>query len=159
MKEIAVRLGHSVHALRVRFPELSAALTARMPERKLLDMERLRTGLESALKTNPPASMKAVAHSIGRTDSHLRILFPELCRRISDRYSDAMKRAAVQTRLRFRAEIRTAVIDLCEHGIHPSRKRVLAAIAEPSMRCCHTLDAQIAQTLRELATQSALPLP
>jgi hypothetical protein len=49
-------------------------------------------------------------------------------------------------------------MDLCERGIHPSRERVFAAIAEPSMRCSHTLDKQIAETLREPATPGIRPL-
>ena len=88
----------------------------------------------------------------------MRSLFPALCQQITTRYIEAKKHSAVQTRLRFCAEIRAAVMDLCERGIHPSRKRVFAAIAEPSMRCSHTLDKQIAETLRELATPGTRPL-
>ena len=157
MKEVAARLGYSATALRARFPELSAALAARKPESQLLDQERWRARLEAAL-LDRPASLADVAQSVGRSVGHLRSLFPQLWRRISARYAEAKKQAAVQTRLRFCAEIRTAVIGLHEHGIHPSRKRVFAAIPEPSMRCSHTLDKQIAETLRELTTPSARPL-
>ncbi len=157
MKEVAARLGYSATALRARFPELSAALAARKPESQLLDKERWRARLEAAL-LDRPASLADVAQTVGRSAGHLRSLFPQLWRRISARYAEAKKQAAVQARLRFCAEIRSAVMGLHEHGIHPSRKRVFAAIPEPSMRCSHTLDKQIAETIRELTTPSARPL-
>ena len=157
MKEVAARLGYSATALRARFPELSAALAARKPESQLLDKERWRARLEAAL-LDRPASLADVAQSVGRSAGHLRSLFPQLWRRISARYAEAKKQAAVQARLRFCAEIRSAVIGLHEHGIHPSRKRVFAAIPEPSMRCSHTLDKQIAETIGELTTPGARPL-
>jgi AraC-like DNA-binding protein len=157
MKDIAARLGYSVTALRARFPEQSAALTARKPESRLLEKERMRARLEAAL-LDRPTSLMDVAESVGRSTGHLRSLFPQLWRRISARYAEAKKQAAVQARLRFCAEIRSAVMGLHESGIHPSRKRVFAAIPEPSMRCSHTLDRQIAETLRELTTPSASPL-
>ena len=158
MKEVAARLGHSVNALRCRFPELSATLAARRPESKLLERQRWRAELETALRADRPASVKDVAKSIGRSDGHLRSLFPELCQQITTRYTEAKKHSAVQTRLPFCVEIRAAVMGLYERGIHPSRKHVFAAIAEPSMRCSHTLDKQIAETLRELATPGTRPL-
>jgi len=158
MKEVAAQLGHSVNALRCRFPELSATLAARRPESKLLERQRWRAELEMAPRADRPASVQDMAKSIGRSAGHLRSLFPELCQQITTRYIEAKKHSAVQTRLRFCAEIRAAVMDLCERGIHPSRKRVFAAIIEPSMRCSHTLDKQIAETLRELATPGTSPL-
>jgi hypothetical protein len=159
MRELAVQLGHTANALHNRFPELSAALAARIPERRLFEREHLRARLQNALALTPPASMKDVARLIGRDANYLRALFPGLCRQITGRLMDEKRRSSDERRLRFRAEIRTAVIDLCERGINPSRKRVFSAIVNPSMRCCHTLDAHIAQTIRELEIASRRSLP
>jgi hypothetical protein len=158
MKELAARLGYRANALRCRFPQLSAALAARISEHRLLERERLRSRLQTALEQNPPASMKAAAHSIGIDVCYLQTLFPVLCCRITDRYLEVTRRASFEKKLRFCAEIRTAVIDLCERGMNPSRKRVFAAIVEPSMRSSHILDAQIAQTLRDLEIASRTPV-
>ena len=158
MGELAARLGYTANALRSRFPQLSAALAARIPERRLFERERLRSRLQTALEQNLPASMKDVAHSIGMDVGYLRTLFPVLCRRITDRYLEATRRASFERKLRFCAEIRAAVMDLCERGINPSRKRVFAAIVEPSLRSSHILDAQIAQTLRDLEIASRTPV-
>ncbi len=157
MRELAARLGYTANALRSRFPELSAALAARIPERRVFERERLRNRLQTALELNPPASMKEVARSIGMDVCYLRTLFPVRCRRITDRYLEATRRASGEKKLRFRAEIRAAVIDLCERGTNPSRKRVFAAIVEPSMRSSHVLDAEIAQTIRDLESASRTP--
>lgn len=154
MKEVAAQLGHTPTALRARFPELSAALAARVPERRRFDRDRLQRQLQTALELNPPAAMKHVARSVGREVNYLRSLFPELCRQITERHREEKRRISAQRKLRFCAEIRTAVTNLCERGVNPSRKRVFAAIVEPSMRCSHILDRQIADTLRELELAS-----
>jgi hypothetical protein len=156
MKELAGRLGHTVQTLRARFPALSAALAARIPERSLFEKERMRQRLLSALELNPAPPMKDVAGSLGRNQRHLRVLFPGLCQQIRDRYIQEKKRKSSQKRLLFCAEIRSTVADLCERGINPSRKHVLAAIVNPSMLCSHILDQQIAQTLRELEAASRI---
>ena len=53
LKELARRIGHYPHLLRSRFPELCAALVARLPERKRLQRECIRKQLEDALQQNP----------------------------------------------------------------------------------------------------------
>lgn len=159
MKELAVRLGHTVRALRARFPALSAALAAHIPERRLFEKERLRGRLQAALELNPAPPLKDVARYLGRGrrgQSYLGVLFPDLCQQIRDRYVQGKKRKSSEKRLLFCAEIRSTVTDLCERGINPSRKHVIAAIVNPSMLSTHILDQQIAQTLRELEAASRI---
>jgi AraC-like DNA-binding protein len=150
MKEVASRLGYTVTALRARFPALSAALAARIPERRLFERERMRERLRTALELKPAASMKDVVQSLGRCDCYLQTIFPGLCRQITNRYFEEKRRASAERKLQFCAEIHNAVVDLCKRGINPSRKHVFAVIVNPSMRCSHTLDQQIAQTLGDL---------
>ncbi len=150
MKEVASRLGYTVTALRARFPALSAALAARIPERRLFERERMRNRLQAALELNPAPPVKGIARFIGRDPSYLRAIFPELCRQITDRYVEETRKISTRRKLQFCAEIRSAVADLRERGINPSRKQVFAAIINPSMRSTHILDQQIAQTLRDL---------
>jgi hypothetical protein len=140
MKEVASRLGYTVTALRARFPALSAALAARIPERRLFERERMRERLRTALELKPAASMKDVVQSLGRCDCYLQTIFPGLCRQITNRYFEEKRRASAERKLQFCAEIHNAVVDLCKRGINPSRKHVFAVIVNPSMRCSHTLD-------------------
>jgi len=52
------------------------------------------------------------------------------------------------------AQVRNAVIDLCERGINPSRRPVTSAIKNPSMKWTQVLDRYIAQTLHEMEAES-----
>ena len=126
--------------------------------RQQLTRETMRETLESALQRNPAPSMPVVARSLGRTHGHLRTIFPDLCQRIKLRHVDERKRNAAQRRLRFQAETRVAILDLCERGISPSRCHVLAAIPNPSMRCSHIVVQQIVRTLGELQVESRVSL-
>jgi hypothetical protein len=124
--------------------------TADGPDRQKFTRERIQETLAAMLQTNPPPPMLVVARSVGRTQGHLRTMFPDLYRQIKQRHVEERRNAAAQRRLRFQAEIRVAILDLCERGVSPSRSHVLAAIPNPSMRCCHIVDRQIVRTLGEL---------
>ena len=114
----------------------------------------MRGRLESVLQQNPAPPMLVVSRSVGRSQGHLRTIFPDLYQQIKQRHLEDRKRMAAQRRLRFQAEIRVAVLDLCERGINPSRGHVLAAIPNPAMRCFHILDPQIVRTLEDLQIES-----
>ena len=59
----------------------------------------------------------------------------------------------------FRSEIRAAVIDLSQRGMHPSRKRVFAFIDNQSLKSTAILDRQIVATLLELKAASGALSP
>jgi hypothetical protein len=154
LKELARRLGHHSHVLRSRFPELCAALVARQPERKRLEREHIGKKPEAALEQDPAPPMQVVAHSVGRNQHHLRVIFPDLYGKIKHRFVEYQKTVRSQRRVEFLAQVRRAVIELCERGINPSRKRVMSAIENPSMRWTQVLDRYIVQTLREMEAES-----
>ena len=104
MKEVAGRLGYRPGAFRRRFRNLCAALVARLPERKQFERERIRKHLEHALEQNPAPPMKVVAQSLHRHQVHLRVVFPDLYKKIKDRYIDYQKTLRSQRRWRFLAE-------------------------------------------------------
>ena len=154
LKELARRVGHHPHLLRSRFPELCAALVARLPERKRLQRERIRKQLEDALQQNPAPPMQVVAQSVDRNQHHLGVIFPDLYGKIKRRYVEHQKIVRAQRRVQFLAQVRKAVIELCERGINPSRKHVMSAIENPSMKWTQVLDRYIAQTRREMEAES-----
>jgi hypothetical protein len=153
LRELAARVRHHPHVLRGRFPELCAALVARLPERKRLERERIRKNLEDALEQNPAPPMQVVAQSLGRNQAHLRILFPDAYQKIMRRYVEHQKIVRSQRRAEFLAQVRKAVMALCQRGINPSRKHVMAAIENPSMKWTQVLDRYIAQSLREMEAE------
>ena len=136
------------------FPGLCAALVARQPERKRLERERVQKQLEEALQQNPAPPMQVVAQSVGRNQHHLGVIFPYLYGKIKRRYVEHQKIVRAQRRVQFLAQVRKAVIELCERGINPSRKHVMSAIENPSMKWTQVLDRYIAQTLREMDGES-----
>lgn len=154
LKELSARLGHHPDVLRSRFPELCAALVARLPERRRLERERIRKKLEDALEQNPAPPMQVVAESLRRNQAHLRILFPDAYQKITRRYVEHQKIVRSQRRVEFLAQVRKAVMELCKRGINPSRKHVMSAIENPSMKCTKILDRHIAQSLHEMEAES-----
>jgi AraC-like DNA-binding protein len=154
LKEVAGRLGMRPHVLRSRFRKLCAALVARRPERLRLEREHTQKQLEAALKKNPAPPMQAVAQSLGRNQAHLGTVFPDLYEKIKRRHLDHRRTVRSEQRLQFLAQVRKAVIDLCERCINPSRKNVIAVIENPSLKWTQVLDRYIAQTLREMEAES-----
>jgi DNA-binding transcriptional regulator YhcF (GntR family) len=156
LKELAGRLGHHPHVLRSRFPELCAALVARLPERKRLERERIRKRLEDVMQQNPAPPMRVVAQSLGRNQHHLGVIFPDQYGKIKRRYVEHQKIVRAQRRVQFLAQVRNAVMELCARSINPSRKHVMSAIENPSMKWTQVLDRYIAQTLREMEAESRI---
>jgi AraC-like DNA-binding protein len=157
VRDVSVRIGLPIHAIRKRFPALTAALVARSPERRQYEHDRLVKHLQATLVLNPAPSMTEVARSLNQSRDHLKHLFPDLIHQIRDRYLQEQKEASMQNHQRFRAEIHQSVTDLCQRGITPSRKRVMAAIINPSMRATRILDHQIAQSLQESDAKLSTP--
>jgi hypothetical protein len=149
VREVSVRIGLPIYAIRRRFPLLAAALMARNPERRQYERDWLVKQLQSTLVLNPAPSMTEVARSLDKPREQLKKLFPDLFQQVRGRYLQGQKEESAQNHQRFRAEIRQSVTDLCQRGIIPSRKRVIAAIVNPSMRSTRILDQQIAQTLHD----------
>ncbi len=89
LSHIARHLGYtSCQAIRYRAPELCKALAD-----KRLTLESVRRGqikveLEQALSADQPVSLDTIAKKLGyKTDAVLRTKYPELCRKIRDRYA------------------------------------------------------------------------
>ena len=154
LKEVAGRLGYRPHVLRSRFRDLCVALVGRRPERLRLERERIRKQLEAALEQNPVPPMKVVAQTVGRNQHHLGIIFADLYGKIKRRHVEHQKMVRAQRRVEFLAQVRKAVMELCERGINPSRKHVMSAIENPSMKWTQVLDRYIAQSLREMEAES-----
>jgi len=100
----------------------------------------------------PP--MKVVAQTVGRNQHHLGIIFADLYGKIKRRHVEHQKMVRAQRRVEFLAQVRKAVMELCERGINPSRKHVMSAIENPSMKWTQVLDRYIAQSLREMEAES-----
>jgi hypothetical protein len=159
LREVASRIGRTVSSLQYHYPDLCAKLMARLPERKLLRREQQRAAIQTALAEEPAPSMKSVAVNVGITAHHLRTLHPDLYAHLRKRYDALKSQMASNKRATFRSEIRAAVIDLNQRGMHPSRRRVFAFIDNPSLKSTAILDRQIVATLLELKATSGVLSP
>jgi hypothetical protein len=154
-RELAARLGCTDSVLKYRFPDLWAALLKRLPERKRFIGEQLLKVIQLASIEEPPPSTGTVAQRVGKSKQRLRTTHPDLLRMIQSRHQARKNLEAANRRATFRAEITRAVVDLRQRGIKPSRLKVFAAIANPSMKSTFILDQQIAATLREMERSPA----
>ena len=97
-----------------------------------VDLERMRQVLEEALKDGvvPNPSLNQLATQLGCNQSTLQRRFPELARRVKERYQEfyAIKKE-VRANL-FRSMVRRTVMDLHKAGFYPSQSRVRQALPE-----------------------------
>jgi len=154
LNQLAARLGHCAPFLRRRFGDLCAALVARAPERQHFERERIRKLLENALRQEPPSSWTALALSVGRNPKHLRLVLPDLCEKVRQRYTAYQKRMREGKRVELLEQVRSAVRELCEHGINPSRKHVARVIDAPAIKWSQLLYRFIIQSLGEMEAEA-----
>ena len=158
LKDVAGRIGLSVSSLQYHYPDLCAQIVARLPERLSLRREQQRIALRAVLAQDIAPSIESVVAQIGITSHSLRKIHPDLYAQLRQRSVAAKHSLASNKRATFQAEIRAAVIDLNQRGLHPSRRRVFAAINNPCLKSTKILDRQIAATLLELkSTPGVLP--
>ena len=144
--------------MQYHYPDLCAKIVARIPERLSLRREQQRTALQAILAADMATSIELVVAQIGITSHYLRKIHPDLYAQLRHRCEASKRSLASTKRAAFQAEIRTAVIDLNQRGLHPSRRRVFAAINNPCLKSTKILDRQIAATLIELnSTAGVLP--
>jgi formate dehydrogenase maturation protein FdhE len=147
--DLTSRFGCTEAVLKYRFPDLYSAALTRLPERKQFFNEQTIVLMHRASKEEPAPPVRTVAARTGRSAHCLRVLHANLFKTIKARHHAQRKVDAANLRTAFRTEIASAITDLLQRGIKPSRHRVFAAILHPSMRNSHIVDQQIIASLRE----------
>jgi methylphosphotriester-DNA--protein-cysteine methyltransferase len=86
---ISRQLGYTTSmAIRKRFPDLCKAVTGKRLNSGSVRRKQIEPELEQALSSDPPTSLGAIAKKLGyRTNAVLRTKYPELRRRINERYA------------------------------------------------------------------------
>jgi TniQ len=89
LPHISRQLGYKTcEAIRKRFTDLCRALTGKRLNLYNLRRKQVVPELEQALSSDPPTSLAAIAKKLGyRTNRVLRTNYPEMCRRINERYA------------------------------------------------------------------------
>ena len=132
--EVAAQFGVTEETLTYRYPDLCDKIVARISERKTRELERHRHELQAALMEHPLPSAEAISARTGLTLKYLGKIHPDLYAQYRERTDEARRLAVSNRRAAFEAEIRSATIELIDRGLYPSRRRVLKAIPNPSMR-------------------------
>jgi len=149
LKEVAAQVGVTDSILNHRYPDLCEKIVARASERKALELARQRREFLVALDEPMFPSAEALSARIGIGLKHFGKLHPDLYAQYRERSDEARRLAHANRRATFETEIRSAAIELIDRGLYPSRKRVLRAIPNPSMRHSRILSHQVAAILLE----------
>jgi hypothetical protein len=149
LKEVAAQVGVTDSILNHRYPNLCEKIVARASERKALELARQRREFLAALDETIFPTAEALSVRIGIGLKHFGKLHPDLYAQYRERSDEARRLAHANRRASFETEIRSAAIELIDRGLYPSRKRVLRAIPNPSMRHSRILSHQVAAILLE----------
>jgi AcrR family transcriptional regulator len=150
VKEVAAQVGLTVSMLNHRYPDLCEKIVARASERKALELERQRREFQAALDEPALPTTEALSARIGVGLKHFGKIHPDLYAQYRERSDEARRLAHANRRAAFEAEIRSAAIELIDRGLYPSRRRVILAIPNPSMRHSQILSRQVAAILLEI---------
>jgi hypothetical protein len=104
----------------------------RRPTRRVarrLDKDRIRAQLEAIRSSaNMPKTWREVEESVKVEASHLRRLFPELCRLLGSDIKQANASGRTKRAQERRRSVEQAVIKLRGRGVHPTRRLVCAEL-------------------------------
>lgn len=159
LKDVAVQVGVTDSILNHRYPDLCEKIVARASERKALEFERQRRDFLAALDEPTLPAPETLSARIGIGLKHFGKLHPDLYAQYRELSDEARRLAHANRRAAFEAEIRSAAIELLDRGLYPSRKRVLRAIPNPSMRHSRILSHQVAAILLERSWPGTEDLP
>jgi transcriptional regulator with XRE-family HTH domain len=128
LQEVARSLGYSSTALTKHFPVECKKLSEKYKQWRKAVWWSVAVELEKELVREPPQSIRVIANNLKRNHTSLYQYFPDLCRRVAQRYELYRRACREQKKENFRREIREIVIALYLEGIYPSVKRVEARL-------------------------------
>jgi hypothetical protein len=123
VEEISRRLGYkTAQAIRHRFPLLCKALVEKKRDLESHRREQIEIQLEQALHSNPPISLDVIAKNPNyRSRATLSTKYPEMCRKIRDRYA---KYSQTQFMLRVKHDVESILLESPPPPIKAAAKRI-----------------------------------
>ena len=154
MDEIVRRLGYrSKPNLSKRFPDECSAIRKKRDRRREERLEELEAKLRAVLSEEPPRPLTQVAASLHRDRSELYRRWRELCHAITARHAGYRRERARKKRLALKEQVRQIVLELHQHGLHPSKERIIPLLHNPPNSCFVTLN----EILKEIRKELNLP--
>ena len=138
--QVALRLGISLPQLCLRLAcrELCKALAARSPDRRRFEKTETEKALRKALE-EPPVPLVVLASRLRKDPNRLRVVFPDLCRRLRARYIAHRSLEQQQLRLVYDNAVRHAIGEIVDAGKYPSLQRTFSFVLKrnPSLTSLH----------------------
>ena len=138
--QVAQRLGITVPQLCLRQAchKLCKALAARSPERRRFEKTKTEEALRKALE-EPPVPLVVLASRLHKDANRLRVVFPDLCRRLRARYMAHRSLEQQQVRIAYDNAVRHAIGEITDAGEYPSLQRTFSFILKqnPSLTSLH----------------------
>jgi transcriptional regulator with XRE-family HTH domain len=149
--QVAQRLGISHRKLRRSCPDLCTALSLRFPDRRRFQSAKTKDALKKALE-EPPVPLTTLASRLCRDANKMRVAFPDICRRLRDRYTAHRASEFQKIRLTYEEPVRQAITEITAAGKYPSGKRVLSVIskANPALTSIFLTGHAVKHALEEL---------
>jgi hypothetical protein len=138
--QVALRLGITVPQLCQRHAcrEFCRALAARSPDRLHFQRAKTEEALRRALE-EPPVPLVNLASKLHKDANTLRVVYPDLCRRLRVRYMAHRSVEQQKVRLAYDDAVRLAIVEIADAGEYPSLQRTFSFIVKrnPSLTSTH----------------------
>jgi predicted ArsR family transcriptional regulator len=128
---VASNAGRSRTAVIKRFPALCAKLFAYWNERRAARWDGVKVYLQDSLNTATPQRLRDIAKQLKVSHTALYQYFPQLCRKIAERYALHMRRVRALKKESLRNEVRKIAVALYERGVYPSVRTVARHMGNP----------------------------
>lgn len=135
LQEVSRRIGKgaSTTTLHKRFPEESREIVEkyRAAKKRRLDDKAIEKKLRAALERDPPPSTPELSREVGVASATLYRKFPELFRRISNRFAVFRRQRDARNKEQARAEIKAICECSLREGVYPSDALVRSRLSVP----------------------------
>ena len=120
--------------------------------RTVMDVEYIRGKMVEVLESNeePPPSMRQVAKRLNYSPRELREHFPDLNHAICDRRREYRRVCCEQKQLKFKSEIRQAILEIRAQGLYPSVPKIALLLSKPGIMRDYVFDKFRREVLDEL---------
>ena len=136
------------------FPDEVTALRAKVRQYRKTKIARMERMLTSALKSPHPIAINVLASKIGFARVNISRCYPELYRKVWERYRDSKPQRSTDRKQKRTNDIRRAAIALYERGEYPSLSKV---VRELGGRNTWYLNKLLGKVLAEVRSELGIP--
>jgi transcriptional regulator with XRE-family HTH domain len=122
---------------------------------KRFDTGHMQSILEAALRSTdePPLSMADITRALGYDQANFRKYFPELCRAISKRFLDYLRKKRRERIQKLCEEVRQVTLSLHAQGCYPGNRQVAKLLSKPTSFMEPEVQRTWRQTVKELGVK------